>query len=118
MLNVVKLYPSSTILPNASPPSSTGDTIAKAVVATSFRSYGRIFSGKIYRGKRVSVLGNNFYPSQSSSSSYSSIYDNRMEDMDVCTISHIYISVGRYNIEVDEASVGISLLYYLSTFYN
>ncbi|KAI1730966.1 elongation factor tu GTP binding domain-containing protein [Ditylenchus destructor] len=61
--------------------------------ATSFHVLGRVFSGTLHAGDEVKILGENY-----------SIQDE--EDCRIMTVGRLWISVARYNIEVNSVPAG------------
>ncbi|VDN32590.1 unnamed protein product [Gongylonema pulchrum] len=61
--------------------------------ATSFHVFGRVFSGTLYAGQDVRILGENY-----------SIQDE--EDCRVMTVGRLWVSVARYSIEVSRVPAG------------
>ncbi|KAI6181693.1 Tr-type G domain-containing protein [Aphelenchoides besseyi] len=62
--------------------------------ATAFHVFGRVFSGTLHVGDEVKILGENY-----------SIQDE--EDCRVMPVGRLWISVGRYRIEVESVSAGM-----------
>lgn len=61
--------------------------------ASEFRAFGRILSGTVHKGDKVRVLGENYSPDDE-------------EDMTLQTVSGVYISEARYDVEVDQMVAG------------